>query len=197
MAPAYVHADPNRDARIRVGKPYCPMPMTMIRSARPTWTPSSSNGTQSDNCFAVTAIFTTSAPVDRMACACAARSVGTPSKSCVDSTMRCPPDAAMRSSKRARHSTSTYSAPSFSASARMRRRSSSEPAKLPPSHFGRQVTMAGRPRPASAAAALGSATESRRSSTRSASVTASRLRRSSAVVAPVTVTQRSGFVITK
>ena len=56
------------------------------------------------------------------------------------------------------------------------------PLKPPPSHAGRQVTMTGRRRPASAPATSGSLTVSSRSSTRSASATASRCRRSSAVV---------------
>ena len=116
-----------------------------------------------------------------------------PSKSWYDSTTRRPPECDTRSSKRARDSMSTYSAPSASASARMRRRSSSAPLKRPPSHSGRHVTMTGRRRPASAPATSGSLTESRRSSTRSASATSSRRRRSSAIVGAVTVTHRRGF----
>ena len=58
-----------------------------------------------------------------------------------------PPVCAMRSSKPARHSTSTYSAPERSASPSSRRRSSSEPSNCPPSHAGRQVTI-DRPPPA-------------------------------------------------
>ena len=67
------------------------------------------------------------------------------------------------------------------------------PLKSPPSQVGRHVTMTGRRRPASAPATSGSLTESSRSSIRSASATASRCWRSSAVVAAVTVTQSSGL----
>ena len=55
--------------------------------------------------------------------------------------MRRPASWAIRSSKCARHSRSTYSAPSDSASARIRLRSSSEPLNSPPSQAGRQVTI--------------------------------------------------------
>src|SRR6185295_4007110 len=80
-------------------------------------------------------------------------------------------------------------------SARICFRSSSDPLKPPPSQTGRQVTMTGRRRPARAPATLGSLTESSRSSTRSASATASRCWRNSAVVAAVTTTHSRGLDI--
>ena len=158
--------------------------------SRPDRTPRSSSGTQSESFRGVTAIFTTPVLRDCIACSCPVRSAGTPSKSCIDNTTRRRASAlAIRSSKRERHSTSTYSAPNANASARIWCRSSSDPAKCPPSQVGRHVTITGRRRSASAPAALGSLTVSSRSSIRSASATASRLRRSSAVVVAVTVTQ--------
>ena len=89
---------------------------------------------------------------------------------------------------------STYSAPAASASLKRRFRSSSEPANAPPSQVGRHVTMTARWRPWRAPATSGSLTESRRSSTRSASLIASRLFLSSAVVGAVTVTHRLGII---
>ncbi len=166
------------------------MPTRTVPS-RPIWAPRSSSGTQSLRRLVLTASLTISAPVARIARARAMRSSGTPSKSCIESTSRRPAVSAMRSAKLAFHSTSTYSAPSASASLRIDRRSSSDPENCPPSQVGRQVTMTGRRRPARAPATFGSLTVSRRSSTMSATVTSSRLRRSSAVVGAVTVTQIS------
>ncbi len=89
----------------------------------------------------MTAILTTSAPVARIARARSVRSAGTDSKSCDERTIRRPPVWLTRSSKPARHSMSTYSAPRARASPRIRRRSSSDPSNRPPSHAGRQVTI--------------------------------------------------------
>ncbi len=173
--------------------PYSPIPTSARRLWRPFWAPRSRSGTQSLRHVIAAAILITSAPVDCMAWTRAARSAGTPSKVWADRTIRRPPAPAITSSNCARHSMSTYSAPSDSASVRIRRRSSSAPVNPPPSHAGRQVMITGRRLPARAPATLGSLTESSRSSIRSASTTASRFWRSSAVVAAVTVTHRSGF----
>ena len=116
----------------------------------------------------------------------AARSSGHPVKSWCDSTSRVRRPAA-RAPRSARHSTSTYSAPSRwprpgCAAAPLR---SVEPPAFPrrtagDDHRPPSIGRARRRRP-------GPSTPSRRSSTRSASRTASRARRSSAIVAAVTV----------
>src|SRR5687768_3408029 len=81
----------------------------------------------------------------------------------------------------------------------MRLRSASASLNAPPSHSGRHVTITGDFRPARAAVTSGSATESRRSSTRSAPAAdaASRRRRSSAVVGAEATMTRSGLDIKK
>ena len=151
--------------------------------------PMARNVRQSCRRCAVTATFTISAPLASMACVLSCRSAGVPWKSWWDKMIRRPPVCAIRSAQLPCHSTSTYSAPSERASARMRRRSSSLPLNMPPSDVGRQVTITGFLRPASAAAALGSRTESSRNSTRSTSPTRSRCVRRSAMVSAVTVAQ--------
>ena len=175
--------------------PLAPIAIRTMPPSRPVAAPSSASGMQSLKRRAETAILTTSAPAARMVRARSARSAGTASKSCDDRTIRRPPVWRRRSSNPARHSTSTNSAPRSSASPSIRRRSSSDPSKRPPSHAGRQVTMTGTRRPASAPATSGSLTPSSLSSTRSASRTASRRWRSSAVDVAVTVTHRRGFGI--
>ena len=175
--------------------PLAPIAIRTTPPSRPVAAPSSASGMQSLKRRAETAILTTSAPAARMVRARSARSAGTDSKSCDDRTIRRPPVWRRRSSNPARHSTSTNSAPLSSASPSIRRRSSSDPSKRPPSHAGRQVTMTGTRRPASAPATSGSLTPSSLSSTRSASRTASRRWRSSAVDVAVTVTHRRGFGI--
>ena len=136
------------------------------------------------------ASFTTSAPVPRILVARCSRSAGTPSNSCIDSTTPWPPRSVDQIGEVPR-ATRCRCTPRR-ASGRRRADVSAlplSPSNQPPSHFGRQVKITGSRRPARAPAALGSRTESTRSSTRSACVTRSRRSRSSAIVAAVTVTQ--------
>ena len=162
------------------------MPMSTRRSG---WLarPSRSSRTTSLADRVRTASLTTSAPVPRIARYRPSRSLGVPSKSCIDNTMLRPCRSAISASKPPRHSRSTHSAPSSSARRRMPCRSSSDPLNRPPSHTGRQVTTTGQVRSASAPARSRSRTVSSLSSTRSASHAASRRARSSSVVSPVTV----------
>ena len=68
-------------------------------------------------------------------------------------------------------------------------------ANRPPSQCARQVTMTGVRRPCKRSGDVGRSTRSSRSSTRSASTAASRLRRRSSIVGPATVTHSCGSFI--
>ena len=153
----------------------------------------------SDNERAVTATLTISAPVARIDRTRSTRSSGTPSKSCVDTTIRFPPVEAIRSrANGALNSTSTYSAPELERAVEDRPPLDSPIRRSlhPPISHGRSRSPArgGPParrrhpdlRPNRAAA--------RRDRRPSA---ASRRRRSSAVVGAATVTTRSGLDIKK
>ena len=126
--PPYVHRDPKREASSLLGTPASPMPTT---TASPPFAMSSS-GSVSESRAAVTATLINAAPVLRIARARVQRSFGTPVKSW-DETTTLAPFARIRSSNPARHSRSTYSAPSASALASTARRSSSLPTNPPPS----------------------------------------------------------------
>ena len=169
-----------------MGTPTGPIPTSTLGA--PCWArPNSRSRTTSRPDRLNTASLTMAAPVARIAWQRSSRSAGVSSKSCVDSTMLRPLRSAISGPKSPLHSRSTHSAPSASARVSMRRRSSSEPTKPPPSQVGRQVTTTGVRRSASAPSTSRSRTESSRSSTRSASTAASRRARSSAVVSAVTV----------
>ncbi len=182
--------------RARASRAPCgPMPISTSPLCRPACEPSSSSGRQSQRHGGLrrrpsrprrrSRASPARAPRDRPA---------RPSKSCDESTMRRPPLRSTRSPKRARHSMSTYSAPSASASASSACRSSSDPAKLPafprrpardddrPAPPGERAGDARIARPSRAAARPG-----RRPTTVVAPA------RSSAVVGAVTVTQSRGF----
>ncbi len=146
------------------------------------------------------ATLTISAPAARIVRTRSGRSLGIPSKSCDDSTMRFPPVEPISSDANAAlNSRSMYSAPRWSAQSSSFLRSDSASLNAPPSHSGRHVTMQGPIRPANAPVTSGSLTESRRSSTRSAPAwdAASRRRRNSAVVGAATVMTNSGLDIKK
>ena len=146
----------------------------------------------------ITATLTTSAP-PRASRARARQVAGTPSKSCVDKTMRLPPvDAISSRQSRLELDVDVFGALLRARSRESRFRSASLPSNAPPSHSGRQVTITGR-RPAGHAprhVRIGHRVQPQLDQI-GARATASRRRRSSAIVGGATVTTSSGLDIKK